>query len=146
MVLPHRRSPTHPFYYLARRYPRTLWRHVNIPIMMYVPNVVPPMNGINFTSWAPVGFIFQLVHEALPLPLVAYPLAAGLDAGVIIGLFVIFFSLQMRSNGRTKVNWWGNSLWKNTADAQLTPLKVLAPGEDLDRARGCDIPHIVPLL
>ena len=116
--------------------------------MMYVPNVVPAVNGINFTSRALVGFIFQLVHEALPLPLVAYPLAAGLDAGVIIGLFVIFFSLQMRSNGRTKVNWWGNYVWKNTADAQMTrtPLKALAPGEDLDRARGRDISHIAPLL
>jgi len=58
-----------------------------------------------------------------------YPLAAGLDAGVIIGMFVIFFSLQMRSNGGINVNWWGNSVWKNTADAQLVPLKTLALGE-----------------
>ena len=58
-----------------------------------------------------------------------YPLSAGLDAGVIIGLLVIFFSLQMRPNGGAAVNWWGNSVWKNTADAQMIPLKMLAPGE-----------------
>jgi len=121
-----------PFYYLARRYPRTLWRYVNIPVMMYAANSVPPMNGVNIMSWALVGFIFQwfMRHYHFRWWLrYNFPLAAGLDAGVIIGMLVIFFSLQMRSNGGIDVNWWGNSVWKNTADAQLIPLKTLAPGE-----------------
>ena len=99
--------------------------------MMYAPDVVPPLNGVHFTSWALVGLIFQWFmrryHSRWWLRY-NYPLAAGLDVGVIIGMYVLLFSLQMWPNGGTKVNWWGNYVWKNTADAQLTPLKMLALG------------------
>jgi hypothetical protein len=57
-----------------------------------------------------------------------YILATALDAGVIIGLIVIFFALQLPKNEPT-IKWWGNDGWKNTADARMTPLKTLAPGE-----------------
>jgi len=121
-----------PFYYLARRYPRTFWRYINVPMVLLAPSDVPPMNGVNFTSWIFVGIFFQWFMRRYHFRWwlrYNYPLAAGLDAGVIIGMFVIFIFLQMRSNGGINVSWWGNSVWKNTADAQLIPLKTLTPGE-----------------
>jgi OPT oligopeptide transporter protein len=121
-----------PFYFLARRYPRTFWRYINIPIMLMAANMVPPFNGVNYSSFIFVGIFFQWFMRRRHFRWwlrYNYPLAAGLDAGVIIGLFVIFFSLQLRSNGGINVNWWGNSVWQNTADAQLIPLKTLAKGE-----------------
>ena len=121
-----------PFYYLARRFPRTVWRYINIPIMLLAVGDVPPVNGINFASFTIVGFVFQWFTRRYHFRWwlrYNYPLSAGLDAGVIIGMFVIFFSLQMRSNGGINLNWWGNSVWANTADAQLVPLKTLVPGE-----------------
>jgi len=121
-----------PFYFLARRHPRTFWRYINIPIALMAANFVPPCNGTNLSSWFLVGAFFQWFMRRYHFRWwlrYNYPLAAGLDAGVIIGMFVIFFSLQMRSNGGINVNWWGNSVWKNTADAQLVPLKTLALGE-----------------
>jgi hypothetical protein len=105
---------------------------VNIPLILIAADDVPPMNGVNFTALVLVGFIFQWFVRRYHFRWwlrYNYPLSAGLDAGVIVGLFVIFFSLQMRSNGDVKVNWWGNSVWKNTADAQLVPLKTLGAGE-----------------
>jgi len=57
-----------------------------------------------------------------------YLTAVGLDAGVIFGLVIIFFSLQL-PNGGVNVNWWGNNVWKNTADAKMVPLKTLGSGQ-----------------
>ena len=120
-----------PFYYLARRYPRSFWRYVNIPVALVAADSVPPANGINFTSWILVGFIFQWFMRRFHFRWwlrYNYLLSTGLDAGVIIGLIVIFVSLQMPKGG-ISVKWWGNSVWQNTADAQMVPLKVLALGQ-----------------
>jgi len=120
-----------PFYFLSRRYPRSFWRYVNIPIAMVAASAVPPANGINIMSWILVGFIFQWFMRRFHFRWwlrYNYLLSTGLDAGVIIGLIVIFVSLQMPKGG-ISVKWWGNSVWQNTADAQMVPLKVLAPGQ-----------------
>ncbi len=120
-----------PFYCLSLRYPRSFWRYVNIPIAMVAASTVPPANGINITSWILVGFIFQWFMRRFHFRWwlrYNYLLSTGLDAGVIIGLIVIFVSLQMQKGG-ISVKWWGNSVWQNTADAQMVPLKVLAPGQ-----------------
>jgi hypothetical protein len=60
-------------------------------------------------------------------------LSAGLDSGVAISIVIIFFCLQYPKNGTIGVNnvlnWWGNTVFANTADGLGTPLKVLSPGE-----------------
>ncbi|KAI0257320.1 OPT-domain-containing protein [Lactifluus subvellereus] len=120
-----------PFYYLARRYPRSRWRYVNIPVVLAAPNMVPPANGMNFGSWILVGCFFQWFMRRFHFRWwmrYNYLLSTGLDAGVIVGLVVIFFTLQMPRGG-INVNWWGNDVWKNTADAQMTPLKIVPPGQ-----------------
>lgn len=57
-----------------------------------------------------------------------YLLSSGLDAGVIFALVIIFFSLQLIKNP-ININWWGNTVWQNTADAMGTPFFTLAPGQ-----------------
>ncbi|KAG2117614.1 OPT oligopeptide transporter [Suillus clintonianus] len=107
-----------PFYYLARRFPLSYWRYINIPVFFAGIGAMPPATGINFASWAIVGFIFQWFMRY------NYILSAGLDAGVAISLIVIFFTLQMPKGGIT-LNWWGNTVWMNTADALGTPLYLI---------------------
>lgn len=48
-----------PFYLLARRYPLSPWRFVNIPVLFAGISLLPPATGINFSSWFVVGAIFQ---------------------------------------------------------------------------------------
>lgn len=48
-----------PFYYLARRYPLSFWRYVNVPVMMAGVAILPPATGINFSSWFTFGAFFQ---------------------------------------------------------------------------------------
>ncbi|KAH9986091.1 OPT oligopeptide transporter [Russula compacta] len=120
-----------PFYYLARRYPRSFWRYVIIPVVLNSPGNVPPANGIMFMSSLIVGFIFQWFMRRFHFRWwlrYNYLLATGLDAGTIIGLIVIFSSVQLPKGG-FNVNWWGNRVWQNTADAKMVPLKSLAPGQ-----------------
>lgn len=95
------------------------------------PDSCPPFNGVNFTSWAMVGFIFQWFMRRSHFRWwmrYNYLTAVGLDAGVIFALIIIFFSVQFPKGG-INVNWWGNDVWKNTADAKLVPLKPLSNGQ-----------------
>lgn len=49
------------------------------------------------------------------------------DAGVAICLVVMFFTLQYPKGG-ISLNWWGNTVWQNTADAMGIPLLVSETG------------------
>jgi hypothetical protein len=100
-------------------------------VALTAANDTPPINGINFSGWIIAGGVFQWFMRRYHFRWwmrYNYILATALDAGVIIGLIVIFFSLQWPHNG-IYVNWWGNDAWKNTADVRMTPLKTLAPGQ-----------------
>jgi hypothetical protein len=120
-----------PFYYLARRYPRSRWRYVNTPVAMIAAASVPPVSGINVISWTITGFFFQFYMRRYHFRWwmrYNYLLSSALDAGVIIGLVVIFFTLQLPKGG-INLNWWGNLVWTNTADANMTALKTLPSGQ-----------------
>lgn len=57
-----------------------------------------------------------------------YIFSAALDSGLAIALVVIFFALQLPKGG-INLNWWGNTVWQNTADALGAPFYTLAPGQ-----------------
>ncbi|KAI0274879.1 OPT-domain-containing protein [Gloeopeniophorella convolvens] len=120
-----------PFYYLARRYPRSPWRYVHIPVALAGVDNVPPANGVNFAAWIITGCIFQWFVRRFHFRWwmrYNYLLSTGLDAGVIVGLVVIFFAVQLPKGG-ISVTWWGNTVWQKTADAMALPLKTVPPGQ-----------------
>jgi len=57
-----------------------------------------------------------------------YILSTALDFGVALGSIIIFLTL-IYPKGGADLNWWGNTVYLNTADALGLPLKTLAPGE-----------------
>jgi hypothetical protein len=100
--------------------------------------LMPPATGINYSSWAMTGFIFQYwirrrhfrVSVLLFMPFMLcscvlqwwsrynYILSAALDTGVAIGAIVIFFCLQYPNNGGFHLDWWGNTVHQRTLDGQ----------------------------
>jgi hypothetical protein len=119
-----------PFYFLARRFPLSIARYVNIPVFLAGLGAIPPANGINYASWCIVGFIFNYLVRRYHLRWwmrYNYILSAGLDAGVALSLIIIFFTLQLPKGG-VNVNWWGNTVWMNTADANGIPMLVPEEG------------------
>ena len=120
-----------PFYFLARRFPRSFLRYVHIPVALNALSIVPPASGINYSSWIVVGAIFQWFIRRFHFRWwmrYNYLLSSGLDAGVIFGLFIIFFTVQLPKGGVT-LNWWGNTVWQKTADAMGLPFSTVAPGD-----------------
>ncbi|THU91639.1 OPT oligopeptide transporter [Dendrothele bispora CBS 962.96] len=119
-----------PFYLLARRFPLSFWRYINIPVFFAGVGAIPPASGINYASWALAGFIFNYFMRRFHFRWwmrYNYILSAGLDAGVAIGLVVIFFTVMLPKGG-IELNWWGNTVWMNTADANGMPFKVSETG------------------
>ncbi|KAF8525148.1 OPT oligopeptide transporter [Hysterangium stoloniferum] len=116
-----------PFYYAAKRWPTSIFKYINIPIFFFGPAIIPPASGVNIASWALVGFIFQSwirrTHFRWWMRF-NYILSAALDAGVAVGVLLVFFSLQLPKGGIT-LNWWGNTVWRETADAQGLPFIIL---------------------
>lgn len=118
-----------PFYLLSRRYPLSFWRFINMPVFFAGSAAMPPASGINYSSWAIVGFIFNFCIRRYHFRWwmrYNYILSAALDAGVAIAAVVIFFAIQMRG---VELTWWGNTVWLNTADARGEPAIKLVPGQ-----------------
>lgn len=51
-----------------------------------------------------------------------YILSAALDCGVAVSTVIIFFCITLPAG---PLNWWGNTVYTNTADGQGTPYKSL---------------------
>ncbi|KAJ7581435.1 OPT oligopeptide transporter [Mycena floridula] len=115
-----------PFYILARRFPRSFFRYVNIPVCFASVGAIPPGSGINYAGWAVLGFIFNWGIRRFRFRWwmrFNYILSAALDAGVALAIIVIFFCIQMPRGG-ISLKWWGNTVWIETADAMGLPLLV----------------------
>lgn len=48
-----------PLWLWMRKYPRSVLRNVNVPVIFNGGNAMPPANGVNYSSFLIVGFIFQ---------------------------------------------------------------------------------------
>ena len=100
-----------PCYFLARRFPLSFWRYINIPVGFAGVGAIPPATGVNYASWGLVGFIFNYLIRRFRFAWwmrYNYILSAALDAGVAIGMIVIFFTVRFPKGG-FEIEWWGNT-------------------------------------
>ncbi|WFC93492.1 hypothetical protein MBRA1_000112 [Malassezia brasiliensis] len=120
---------------VKRRYPRSWVRYVSVPVFFAGAAAMPASTSINFTSFFVVAFVFQYYlrkHNFRWWSKYNFVTANALDAGTIISELLIFFVIQLPSDDRWKLSWWGNTVMKTTADFQQRPLRQ-APPEGLSR-------------
>ncbi|KAH7928158.1 small oligopeptide transporter [Leucogyrophana mollusca] len=110
-------------WFLARRYPKTIFKYVNIPVILSGTGFIPPATAENYIPWAIFGFIFQHVIRRRHFSWWAkynYVLSAALDSGVAVAIVLIFFCLEYPRNGTIGqgafAGWWGNTVYTRTAD------------------------------
>ncbi|PCH34542.1 OPT oligopeptide transporter [Wolfiporia cocos MD-104 SS10] len=119
-------------YLAARRWPHSLLKYVNFPVIFNGTSYIPPASAVNYVPWAIVGFVFNFLIRRRHFSWWTkynYILSAALDSGVAIALILIFFCLQYPRDGTIGAGniekWWGNTVWQNTADYNGTAFKPI---------------------
>ncbi|OAA55787.1 small oligopeptide transporter [Niveomyces insectorum RCEF 264] len=93
-------------------------RKINWPLIFVGTYNVPPATGINYSSWYIVNVIFnKIIYKRFHAwwTKYNYVLAAALDTGLALSGIVIFFAVTYGPNVQFP-DWWGNTVWQNTAD------------------------------
>lgn len=101
---------------------KKIFKEVNWPLFFVGTYNVPPATGINYTSWALVNWIFNGLIKKRAFAWWAkynYVLAAAIDTGTAIAGILIFFAVSYP--GYSFPDWWGNTVYANTLDAQGVP-------------------------
>ncbi|OTA85845.1 hypothetical protein M434DRAFT_82435 [Hypoxylon sp. CO27-5] len=110
-------------YYVWRKTRSDFIRKINWPLIFVGTYNVPPATGINYSSWYIVNLIFnKIIYKRFYAwwSKYNYVLAAALDTGLAISGIVIFFAVTYGPNVQFP-DWWGNTVWQNTADGQGLP-------------------------
>lgn len=116
-------------FFLNRRWPNRWYGKISAPVFFTGPGNIPPATGVNYAAFAVVGFIFNYLIKKRWRPWwnkYNYILSAGLDSGVAIATVIIFLCVTYPGGSLT---WWGNTVWRNTLDANSTTFYKLAKGQ-----------------
>lgn len=123
-----------PFWLLARKYPKSIWRYVNMPALFSSTGLIPPATGYMYLAPTIIGFFTQYLWKRrgpASWSKYNYILSASLASASSIATVFIFFTLQYPNgpnNDFLENGWWGNTAWQNTADANLVPYIQLPDG------------------
>ncbi|KUI66912.1 Glutathione transporter 1 [Cytospora mali] len=110
-------------YYIWKKTKSDFVRRINWPLIFVGTYNVPPATGINYSSWYIVNLVFnKIIFNRFRAwwTKYNYVLAAALDTGLAISGIVIFFAITYGPNLQFP-DWWGNTVWQNTADGLGTP-------------------------
>lgn len=113
---------------LARRWPKSVWRYVNTPVIYGGPGLLPPASVYIYLCWGMVGTIFnRFIRRRYTGWWLQYNYitSAALDCGLIVSTLVVFFTLYLTS--ATSPNWWGNRGALNTLDMRTAAIMSKVP-------------------
>jgi OPT family small oligopeptide transporter len=113
-------------WFIARRYPRSFWRYVNVPLIFGGSGWLPPATVFIYYCWGIVGTVFNLVIRRRRTGWwlqYNYVTSSALDCGLIVSTLVILFALYM--NGTAPPKWFGNTI--NTLDLGTRAVQSIVP-------------------
>ncbi|WFC94830.1 hypothetical protein MBRA1_001466 [Malassezia brasiliensis] len=124
-----------PIWLLAKKYPKSGWRLVNMPVIFTGTGNIPPATGVNYLAPIAIGFGTQYIWKhknPIMWSKYNYILSAALNAASAVATAFIFFTLQYPNGPNVDFlnnGWWGNSAWQDTADYNGTPYIQLPEGQ-----------------
>ncbi|KAJ2763287.1 hypothetical protein H4S06_000177 [Coemansia sp. BCRC 34490] len=95
-----------PFWLLRRRFPRSVWRLVNLPVALTYIGYMPNAPTHDFVMFAAFCFVFNyllLKHRSSWWRSYNFTLSAALDSGLAVSGIVGYFALQTT----VPLDWWG---------------------------------------
>ncbi|KAI0544702.1 OPT family small oligopeptide transporter [Xylaria curta] len=114
-------------WFLARRYPKSTARYINMPLVFGGSGWIPPATVYSYLCWGSVGLFFNYfikrrfngwwLHYN-------YITSAALDCGLIISTLLIFFTLYLTSANAPR--WFGNYDVYETLDQRGLAIKSFA--------------------
>ena len=99
-----------PFYYAARKWPNSFFRHVHIPVLLSGCLWLAPYNLSYYWGPVVVGYIFNVYIKSRHLgwwQKYAYILTTGFAVGLALSAIVIFFAVDWKI---VNLSWWGNNV------------------------------------
>ncbi|KAI0018081.1 small oligopeptide transporter [Xylariomycetidae sp. FL0641] len=118
-------------WFLARRYPKSIFRYVNFPLIFGGSGMIPPATVYTYLCWGSVGMTFNYFIKRRWTGWwlqYNYITSAALDCGLIVSTLIIFFTLQLTLV--EEAHWYGNTITGKTMDALGTAIKTkVASGE-----------------
>lgn len=119
---------------LAKKFPKSGWRLVNMPVIFTGTGNIPPATGANYLPAIAIGFCSQYMwkrYKHVSWAKYNYILSAALDGASAVATCFIFFVLQYPKGPNQDFlaeGWWGNYNWQNTADALQSPYLTAPDG------------------
>ncbi|KAI1170423.1 OPT family small oligopeptide transporter [Nemania sp. FL0916] len=118
-------------WFLARRYPKSVARFVNMPLVFGGSGWIPPASAYTYLCWGSVGFVFNYLVKRKSKGWwlhYNYITSAALDCGLMIATILIFFTLYLTSANAPR--WYGNYDVYETLDQRGLAIKsFVAAGE-----------------
>lgn len=118
-------------WFLARRYPRSFWRYVNMPLIFGGSGWLPPATVFIYYCWGIVGTVFNYFIRRRRTGWwlqYNYVTSSALDCGLIVSTLVIFFALYLSGTGSPR--WFGNMVPFKTMDMLSKAVqRPVPPGE-----------------
>ena len=102
---------------MARRWPKSIWRYVNTPVIFGGSGMLPPATVYIYLCWGSVGMFFNYFIKRRYTGWwlqYNYITSAALDCGLILSTIIIFFTLYLTS--ANEPTWWGNEGAVKTLD------------------------------
>ncbi|KAK1758619.1 OPT oligopeptide transporter protein-domain-containing protein [Echria macrotheca] len=112
-------------WFFARRYPRSIWRYVSMPLVFGGSGMMPPATVMIYYCWGIVGTVFNYFLRRRRLGWwlqYNYITSAALDCGLIVSAMVIFAAIYMSETPAPR--WFGNSEVLATLDIKVLAVKT----------------------
>jgi OPT family small oligopeptide transporter len=105
------------FWLIQRRYPKSIVRYLNAPVIFNGNALIPPATNLNYMAWGITNLVFnRIIRNKWRGWWMRYNYltSAGLDIGLAICTILIILTINMTNTALP--DWWGNNGAYNTVD------------------------------